>query len=74
MPPRRAIGVTVEGFQALQRKMQALQEKMRRGMNLAIRDESDVETEGEGQVDQEEEEEEVLNPEEESMFKAITKI
>ena len=43
-------------------------------MNLAIRDESEDERE-EGQVNQEEqEEEEVLNPKEEKIFKAITKI
>ena len=43
-------------------------------MNLTIRDESEDERE-EGQVNQEEqEEEEVLNPEEERLFKAITKI
>ena len=54
--------------------MQALQEHMHRGMNLTIRDESGDERE-EGQVDQEEqEEEEVLNLEEERLFKAITKI
>ena len=43
-------------------------------MNLTIRDESDDEREGEGKVDQEEQEEEVLNLEEEKLFKAITKI
>ena len=53
--------------------MQALQEKMHRGMNLIIRDENEDERE-EGQIDQEEQEEEVLNPEEERLFKAITKI
>ena len=56
--------------------MQALQEHMHRGMNLAIRDESEDERE-EGKVNQEEEEEEeeeVLNPKEERLFKAITKI
>ena len=42
-------------------------------MNLIIRDESDDERE-EGQVDQEEQKEEVLNPKEERLFKAITKI
>ena len=47
--------------------MQALQEYMFRGMNLIIRDESDGERE-------EEQEEEVLNLEEERLFKAITKI
>ena len=54
--------------------MQALQEHMHRGMNLNIRDESDDEREGEGQVDQEEQQEEFLNPEEEKHFEAITKI
>ena len=34
MPPRRAVGVTAEGFRALQRQIEALQEQMRRGMNL----------------------------------------
>ena len=54
--------------------MQALQEQICRGMNLTIRDESEDERE-EGQVNQEEqEEEEVLNPKEEKLFKAITKI
>ena len=42
-------------------------------MNLSIRDESEDERE-EGQVDQKEQEEEVLNPEEERLFKDITKI
>ena len=42
-------------------------------MNLAIRDESEDERE-EGQVNQEEQEEEVLNPDEEKLFKALTKI
>ena len=47
---------------------------MHRGMNLTIRDESEDERE-EGQMNQEEqEEEEVLNLEEEKLFKAITKI
>ena len=52
--------------------MQALQEKMHKGMNLIIRDESNDEREGEGQVDQEEEE--FLNPEEDKLFNAISKI
>lgn len=42
-------------------------------MNLVVSDESDDEREGEGQVDQEEQEE-VLNLEEEKLFKAINKI
>ena len=47
---------------------------MCRVMNLVVRDESKDETE-EGQVNQEEqEEEEVLNLEEENLFKAITMI
>ena len=57
--------------------MQALQEQMHKGMNLIIRDKSEDERE-EGQVNQEEqeeqEEEEVLNLEEERLFKALTKI
>ena len=48
------MGVIAKGLWALQRKMQALQEKMCRGMNLTIRDESEDEKEVEGQVDQEE--------------------
>ena len=51
--------------------MQTLQEQMRRGMNLAIRDESENGRE-EGQATQEEEK--ILNLEEERIFKAITKI
>ena len=47
---------------------------MHRGMNLNVRDESEDERD-EGQVNQEEqEEEEVLNPEEERLFKALTEI
>ena len=54
--------------------MHPLQEQMHIGMNLAVRDESEDERE-EGQMNQEEqEEEEVLNPKEEKLFKAITKI
>ena len=47
---------------------------MHRGKNLTVRDESDDEREREGKVDKEEQEEEVLNLEEEKLFKAITKI
>ena len=53
--------------------MKALHEKMHRGMNLTIMDENEDEGE-EGQVDQEEKQEEVLNIEEERIFKAITNI
>ena len=42
-------------------------------MNLTIRDETDDDKEGEGQVDQQQEEE-VMNLEEEIFFKAISKI
>ena len=73
MPPQRVVGVTDEGFWALQKKMQALQEQMHRGMNLTVRDESEDEREEE-QVDQEEQEEEVFKLEEENLFKVITKI
>ena len=73
MPPQRehggrATGVTPEGFRALQRKMQALEEKMHRGMNLPIIDES---------KDEENVEENTkvgLNPEEERLFRVISKI
>ena len=54
--------------------MQALQEKMCRGMNLTIRDESEDEREEEQVNLGEHEEEEALNPEEEKLFKALTKI
>ena len=47
---------------------------MHRGMNLIVRDESNDEREGEGQVDQDEREEDVLNPKEVNLFKAISKI
>ena len=53
--------------------MQVLQEKMCEGMNLTIRDENEDERD-DVEVDQEEQEEEVLNLEEERLFKAITKI
>ena len=46
---------------------------MHRGMNLAIRDEREDERE-EGQANQEEQQEEVLNPDEEKLFKALIKI
>ena len=47
MPPWRAVGVTAEGFRALQRQIEALQEHMHRGMNLTERDESEDEREEE---------------------------
>ena len=46
---------------------------MHRGINLGVRDDIEDERE-EGQVNQEEQEEEVLNPDEEKLFKALTKI
>ena len=75
MPPQRehggrAAGVTPGAFRGLQRKMQVLEEKMRRGMNLTIRDES----EDEDDVEENAEAESVLNLEEERLFKAISKI
>ena len=64
----------MKGFRALQRQMQALQEKMRRGMNLTVRDESEDERE-EGQVNQEEqEEEEVLNQKKKSFSKPLPRL
>ena len=54
--------------------MQALQEHMHRGMNLAIRDESEDETKEEQENQEEQEEEEALNLEEEKFLKALTKI
>lgn len=50
--------------------MQGLEEKMRRGMNLPIRDESEEMDE----VEENAKVEVVLNPEEERLFKAISKI
>ena len=47
MPPQRAVGVTTEGFRALQRQIESLKEQMCRGMNLTIRDESEDEREEE---------------------------
>ena len=63
MPPqiecdKRVVGVTPKGFTALQRQMQALEEKMHKGMNLLIRDESEDEDEIEENVGAEV----VLNP------------
>ena len=60
----RHIGVAIEGFQALQRKMQALEEQMFRGINLPIRDESKDEDE----VEENAKAEAVLNLEEERLF------
>ena len=48
---RNVRGVTPE-VRSLQRHMQALQQQMRRGMNLTIRDESEDKREGEEQIDQ----------------------
>ena len=75
MPPwrkhgGRAIGVTPKGFRALQRKMQALEEQMCRGINLPIRNESEDKDEVEENV----EVEAILNLEEERLFRAISKI
>ena len=48
--------------------MQELQEQMHRGVNHVIRDESDDDREGEGQVDQEEQEEEKVLIEKKKSF------
>ena len=75
MPPkkecgRRVVGVTPKGFRALQRQLQALKEKILKGINIPIR----------GEIKDEDGEEEnsklevVLNPEEERIFRAISKI
>ena len=71
MLPRRAAAITPEGFRALQRQIQALQEQMRRGMNIAVREESEDEAEP---VAEPAEEREVLNTEEARLFKAISNI
>jgi len=69
MPPRREhggrAGVVTPEVRELQRQVRALQEEIRRGMNLNVRNESEDEAE-EGNDDQEEVE--VLNPEEERLF------
>ena len=75
MPPqkecgRRVVGVTPEGFRALQRQMQALEEKICRGINLLIRDEREDEDEVEENVKVEA----ILNPKEERIFRAISNI
>ena len=73
MPPQRVVAITPEGFRALQRQIQALQEQMHHGMNIAIRDES--EDEAEVVIEPiEEQEQEVLNIEEAWLFKAIATI
>ena len=55
----------------LQRQVRALQEEIRRGINLNVREESD--DEAEENFDQEGEGE-LLNPEEERLFRALSKI
>ena len=62
--------LTPKGFRGLQRKMQALEEQMYRGINLLLRDErEDV-----AKVEENVEVEVVLNLEEERLFRAISKI
>ena len=61
-------GVIPKGFNALQRQMQALEEKMHRGINLLVKDEIEEKVEEKVEV------EVVLNPEEERLFRAISKI
>ena len=78
MPPRRERGgraraVDPEEVRALQRQVQALQEELYRGTNVAIGNESE-EDEEEEEIGQEGEDEgEVLNQVEERLFRAITK-
>ena len=50
--------------------MQVMEEQMRKGIDLAIRDESEHETEEEENVEQEA----IPNPEEERLFRAMSKI
>src|SRR5271156_4454510 len=75
MPPRRECGrragVVTPEVRELQRQVRALQEDICRGMNLNARNESEDEAE-EGNDDQEEVE--VFNPEEERIFRSISKI
>ena len=75
MPPsreycRRVVSVTPKGFRALQRKIEALEEQMHRGINLPVRDES----KDEDGVKENAEVEAVINPQEERLFRAISKI
>ena len=75
MPPRRErdgrAGVVTLEVRELQRQVRALQEEIRRGMNLNVREESDDEVEE--NFDQEGEGE-LPNPEEERLFRALSKI
>ena len=66
----RVVGVTPEGFRALQRQMKALEEKMCKAINLPIRDES----EDEDEVEENARVEAIQNLEEERHFRAISKI
>ncbi len=74
MPPRRERGgraraVDPEEVRALQRQVQALQEELRRGANIAADDNSEDDNEEEVmEVDGE-----VLNPVEERLFRAISR-
>ena len=75
MPPQREhggrAGVVTPEVRELQRQVRALQEQIRRGMNLNVREESD--DEAEENFDQEGEGE-LLNAEEERLFRALSKI
>ena len=74
MPPRRECGkrakaINPEEVRALQRQVQALQEELRRGANVAAGDNSEDDNEEEVmEVDGE-----VLNPIEERIFRAISR-
>ena len=78
MPPRRERGgrtraINLEEVRALQRQVQALQEELRRGMNVAAGDESEEDNEEEEIRKEGEGEGEVINQVEERLFRAITK-
>ena len=79
MPPWRGRGgravVITPKVRALQRQVEALQEQIHRGLNVAIGNESEEENEEQTNVAQEGEgEEEILNEVEERLFRTISNL
>ena len=79
MPPQRECGgravVITPKVRALQRQVEALQEQIHRGLNVAIGNESEEENEEQANVAQEGADEgEVLNEAEERLFRAISNL
>ena len=79
MPPQREHGgraiVITPKIRAIQRQVEALQEQIRRGLNVATGNESEEENEEQTNVPQEgKSEEEVLNEVEERLFRAISNL